>query len=303
VRRSVDANDFEAGSHERHQHTPAAARDFQYPPTLASSQVQVQRQIILEPKYVVQPSELSVIPGLIGSQKCARTRYSVTRHAFKRTYLRVRFDAMVFDMDGVLLDSEPLHFKALATVLGAEGVELAMPEFEEFIGTTTESMFLELVARHALARPVSDYIARYDTEILRLLRDPRPPAPGVLELLSAARSTGLRLALASSSRRVWIDATLRSIGLAYAFDAIASGDQVTHSKPHPEIYLLAAERLAVAAERCLAIEDSPNGVQSARRAGMSVIGVRTPYTAHLHLDGVLYTVDSLTEVNLLQTLQ
>jgi beta-phosphoglucomutase-like phosphatase (HAD superfamily) len=102
---------------------------------------------------------------------------------------------------------------------------------------------------------------------------------------------------------VWIDATLRSIGLEGTFETIVSGDDVTHSKPDPEIYLAAAARLAIAPDRCLAIEDSPNGATSAHRAGMQVIGVRTPYTAHLRLDGVLYIVNSLTEVDLPQTLQ
>jgi HAD superfamily hydrolase (TIGR01509 family) len=206
-------------------------------------------------------------------------------------------------MDGVLLDSEPLHFRALETVLGLDDVPLRMAEFEEFIGTTTEAMFATLIARHQLPRSIAEYTGFYDKEILILLEQPHAAADGAVDLLSSARTLGLRVGLASSSRRLWIDATLRSIGLVDAFDAIVSGDEVTHSKPDPEIYLLAAQRLAVAPERCLAIEDSPNGAASAHRAGMTVIGVRTPYTAHLSLDGVLYAVDSLAEVDLAQTLQ
>jgi beta-phosphoglucomutase len=80
--------------------------------------------------------------------------------------------------------------------------------------------------------------------------------------------------------------------------ALVSGDDVGRSKPDPEIYLLAAQRLGIAPIRGLAIEDSPNGVQSARRAGMAVLGVRTTYTAHLQLDGVIDTVDSLADVDL-----
>jgi beta-phosphoglucomutase-like phosphatase (HAD superfamily) len=99
---------------------------------------------------------------------------------------------------------------------------------------------------------------------------------------------------------VWIDATLGSIGLADAFDVIVSGDDVVRGKPEPEIYLLAAERLGVAAERCVAIEDSPHGVQSAHRAGMFVLGVRTPVTAHLPLDGAHRVVDSLADLDLSQ---
>ena len=223
---------------------------------------------------------------------------------FKRTYLRVaRFEAIVFDMDGVLLDSEPLHFEALTAVLAADGLRLSITEFQTFIGTTTRAMFATLIDRYGLPRLSSEYIALYDAEILRILGQPHPPAPGAIDLLATARTCGLRVGLASSSRRVWIDATLRSIGLEGTFETIVSGDDVTHSKPDPEIYLAAAARLAIAPDRCLAIEDSPNGATSAHRAGMQVIGVRTPYTAHLRLDGVLYIVNSLTEVDLPQTLQ
>jgi beta-phosphoglucomutase-like phosphatase (HAD superfamily) len=90
--------------------------------------------------------------------------------------------------------------------------------------------------------------------------------------------------------------------MSEAFDAIVSGDEASVGKPDPEIYLLAASRLEVDPTRCLAIEDAPNGVASARAAGMTVIGVRTPYTAHLTLDGVLQTVDSLADLDLRQFL-
>lgn len=206
--------------------------------------------------------------------------------------------AIVFDMDGVLLDSEPLHFEALGAVLGRDDVHLSSEENEAFIGATAEATFSTLISRYALPRSMAEYIDLYDAAVLKVLADPRPPAPGVTDLLAAARGLDMRLALASSSRRLWIDATLRSLELSRAFDVVVSGDDVAHGKPEPEIYLLAAKRLGVAPERCLAIEDSPNGVLSAHRAGMTVIGVRTAYTAHLELPGAAQIVDALPEVDL-----
>ena len=140
--------------------------------------------------------------------------------------------------------------------------------------------------------------ARYDELLLRVLHQPHPPARGVTALLERLRELGVRLAVASSSRRMWVAATLQSLGLADAFDELITGDDVDRGKPDPSIYLLAAQRLGVAPDRCVAIEDSPNGVQSARAAGMTVLGVRTEYTAHLHLDGVARTVDSLADLDL-----
>lgn len=209
-----------------------------------------------------------------------------------------RFEAVIFDMDGVLIDSEPLHFAVLSELLKRAGHILTRTENENFIGTTSEAMFSTLIARHGLAGSVSEYIARYDEMLLHVLQQPHAPAPGVVALIARLRELGKRLAVASSSRRPWVDATVQSLGLAGVFDVVVTGDDVECGKPDPAIYLLTAQRLSVSPEWCVAIEDSPNGVESARLAGMTVLGVRTEYTAHLHLDGVARTVDSLADLDL-----
>jgi HAD superfamily hydrolase (TIGR01509 family) len=210
-----------------------------------------------------------------------------------------RFDAIIFDMDGVLIDSEPLHFEVLNQVLAADGHALGRAENEEFIGVTNETMWQRLIARRGLLRPMADYQAQFDEILLSVLLEPRDPAPGVMALVQRGRDLGMRLGVASSSRRMWIDATLRALGLSAAFDTVISGDDVERGKPDPQIYLLAAQRLGIAPRRCLAIEDSPHGVQSASAAGMAVLGIRTPYTAHLHLEGAERIVDSLAELDLI----
>ena len=209
-----------------------------------------------------------------------------------------RFQAIIFDMDGVLIDSEPLHFEVLNDVLAMDGQTLSRAENEEFIGATTEAMWQTLITRRGLVRSMDDYKERYDQRLLGKLRGPRRPSPGVMALVQHGRELGLCLGVASSSRRLWIEATLRSLGLSSTFDAVVSGDDVERGKPDPRIYLLAAQRLGVEPACCLAIEDSPNGVQSARGAGMAVLGIRTPYTAHLSLDGALRIVDSLADLDL-----
>jgi HAD superfamily hydrolase (TIGR01509 family) len=159
-------------------------------------------------------------------------------------------------------------------------------------------MFSTLIARHGLSGTVDEYIARYDEVLLRVLHEPHAPAPGVTALMARLRELGMRLAVASSSRRAWVEATIQSLGLADAFDVVVTGDDVERGKPDPAIYLLTAQQLGVSPARCVAIEDSPNGVQSARAASMTVLGVRTEYTAHLHLDGVARAVDSLADLDL-----
>jgi HAD superfamily hydrolase (TIGR01509 family) len=159
-------------------------------------------------------------------------------------------------------------------------------------------MWTTLIARRGLREPRDVYEARYDAAVLRILDRSWPAAPGVAALVRRLQELGVRLAVASSSKRAWVMATLRSIGLADNFPVVVCGDDVSYGKPDPEIYLLAAERLAVVPKQCLAIEDAPNGVLSARRAGMAVLGVRTPMTRHLRLDGVQRVVDSLAELDL-----
>src|SRR5712691_702882 len=120
------------------------------------------------------------------------------------------FEAVIFDMDGVLIDSEPLHFAVLSELLERAGHTLRRSENEQFIGTTSEAMFATLIARHGLSGTVAGYIERYDEMVLRVLRQPHAPAPGVSVLIARLRELRKHLAVASSSRRAWVDATIRS---------------------------------------------------------------------------------------------
>ncbi len=203
--------------------------------------------------------------------------------------------AVVFDMDGVLLDSEPLHHTVLNEVLAAEGKALSFEEYRRYIGTTLEYTWGDVIERYALTGSLADYIQRYDDGILESYRQHSVIAPGVHRLLDMLEEQGLRRAVASSSRTSWVEGALETLGIRRHFELIVSGNMVTHSKPHPEIYLLAAERLGVDPRRCLAIEDSPKGTASARAAGMTVVGVRTEYTAHLSLEGAAVVLDSLEQ--------
>jgi len=204
-------------------------------------------------------------------------------------------EAVVFDMDGVLLDSEPLHHIVLNEVLAAEGKTLSFDEYRPYIGTTLEFTWSDIIHRFRLDGAIDRYILRYDEGILESYRRHSVIAPGVRRLLDLLAQRGLRRAVASSSRTSWVEAALETLGIRDDFELLVTGDMVTHSKPDPEIYLLAAERLGIDPHRCLAIEDAPKGVVSARAAGMTVVGVRTEYTAHLSLDGAAVVLDSLEQ--------
>jgi HAD superfamily hydrolase (TIGR01509 family) len=192
----------------------------------------------------------------------------------------VRFQAIVFDMDGVLTDSEPRHFEALNTLLAEFGTRLAEADYAHLAGHHGDYTWRWLVDRFGLAVDFDEWRDRYDPIIVSLLRRPAAPLPGIRALAGVARSRGLRLALASTSRTSWITAVLASLRMEGAFDTVVSGDMVMHGKPAPDIYLLAAERLSLAPHHCLAIEDSAPGVQAAKTAGMYTIQLRaTPQAA------------------------
>lgn len=205
------------------------------------------------------------------------------------------FDAVVFDMDGVLLDSEPLHHIVLNEVLATEGKQLSFEEYRPYIGTTLEYTWSDVIRRFDLQGPIDRYILQYDEGILESYQQHSVIAPGVRGLLDLLTERGIRRAVASSSRTSWVEAALETLGIRADFELIVTGDMVTHSKPHPEIYLLAAERLRLDPRRCLAVEDSPAGTASATAAGMAVVGVRTEYTGGAPLSGAMVVLDSLEE--------
>lgn len=209
-----------------------------------------------------------------------------------------RFQAVIFDMDGVLVDSEPLHLEALNEVLAAEGHRLTEAEYLAYVGVADE--WADLIRRKGLRHAPEHYRERYHQAVLRALRRPLRPQPGVAALLDGVRARGLKVGLASSSRREWVAATLAALGFADRFDAVVSGEMVSRGKPAPDIFLLAAERLGVPPERCLVVEDAPAGVAAAKAAGMTVVAVRTPYTAGARLDAADLVLESLAGVGLEQ---
>jgi beta-phosphoglucomutase family hydrolase len=209
-----------------------------------------------------------------------------------------KIDAVIFDMDGVLVDSEPLHHDALNDVLAEYGHHYTEEQGKELMGTTFDDTWRIVTARLPGLPDVELLKAKYDRSVVALVLQKATPRPGVHSLLAALKAQGLRLALASSSKRAWIDATLSAIGVDGTFSPIISGDMVARGKPAPDIFLLAAQQLGVPPERCLVIEDSPKGIEAARAAGMPVVAVRTRYTQGMDLPDANIILDSLEEFDI-----
>ncbi len=185
-----------------------------------------------------------------------------------------RMRAAIFDMDGLLIDSEPLWRKAEVEVFGTVGLSLTEAECEATTGLRID----EVVAFRHAQRPWDDppepaIVARIVDRVIELVSARGMPLPGVEHAIARCRADGLRLALASSSPRRLIDATLARLGLANTFEVIASAEDDRLGKPHPAVFLRCAEMLGVPPTACLVLEDSLNGVIAAKAARMTCVAV------------------------------
>ena len=184
--------------------------------------------------------------------------------------------AVIFDMDGVLVDSEPIHTEVLQGILTDEGFDYSIEEvLHDGLGRSFPSQMGDLILRLGLDKPLEHYAARFEEEILRRLSEEAEPSPGAARLLDDLKQRGYKLGLASSSSSGIVHGTLAILGFQGCFEVVVSGDMTEASKPAPDIFLLAAERLGVQPQECVVVEDSPRGVEGAKRAGMFVVAVRS----------------------------
>jgi HAD superfamily hydrolase (TIGR01509 family) len=190
-----------------------------------------------------------------------------------------RFSAVIFDMDGVLADSEPLYLQGINEVLNDFGLAITEEDHNELLGAAVGPTWDFIFAKYSPLAPYDECVARYDQTMVRLLSAPREPLPGVRELLSELEQRGIPRAVASSSWPNWVEALLRSTGLDGSFDVAVSSTAVKNGKPAPDIFLHTAEKLRVEPSLCVVIEDSRTGVLAAKAAGMYAVQLRAASTA------------------------
>lgn len=205
--------------------------------------------------------------------------------------------AVIFDMDGVLLDSEPLHYEAVRVILAEQGVDFPLEDYFRYLGTTLTSTWDDLCERYPITMRFEDFEARYNADVLAQYQAGAPLIRGARELVAELRVAAIPIAVASSSHRMWVEAALSGAGLREHFEHTTAGDEVSNGKPSPEIYLKAAEQLGLDPADCIAVEDAPAGVESAVAAGMKVVLVRSDLTNDLDLTSN-WQVDDLTQFQL-----
>jgi HAD superfamily hydrolase (TIGR01509 family) len=199
-------------------------------------------------------------------------------------------------MDGVLVDGEPLHYRAFSRLLADEGLSYSLERHKASMGTKGD--WPELVTEFGLRKSADYYLPVYSDYVMAEYAACDMPLPGAVKAVDGLRARNVPVAVASSSRRPWVETCLRSMGLGGSFDVVVTGSEVSRGKPDPEVYLLAAERLGADPARCLAIEDAPFGILAAHAAGMICWAVRTEYTADIELPGPEREMQSLLEFDL-----
>jgi len=209
-------------------------------------------------------------------------------------------EAVIFDMDGVLIDSEPIHVGIEKLLFNKLGIDVSETVHRSYMGASNEFMYSDLRSRFKLSESVteliesdelfrSDYFHRLDTI---------PANDGLISLLGQIKTAGLKLAVATSSSPEIANLLLNKCGIAPFFDAIVTTSEAGKSKPSPDVYLLAAKKIGVSPEDCIVFEDSPNGLLSAKSAGMFCVVIQSDSELIQKLSKADYLIQSFTEITL-----
>jgi HAD superfamily hydrolase (TIGR01509 family) len=207
--------------------------------------------------------------------------------------------AVIFDMDGVIIDSEPKHIKFEQELFHSLGAAVNRKEHLRFIGTTSQYMWDCIKRKYKLEQTVDELVRLDRDKYFEFLinDDSLAPISGVNELIAKLKKDNLKLAIASSSPIEVIKYVISKLGLAEYFDLVVTGDYVTRSKPYPDIFLYAAEKLSIEPINCLVIEDSENGVNAAKNADMKCLGFKNLNSGNQDLSRADMIIENFNEFN------
>jgi HAD superfamily hydrolase (TIGR01549 family) len=210
-------------------------------------------------------------------------------------------EAVIFDMDGVLIDSEPFHLVVNEKIFSNLAINLSEDEYHDFIGTTHKDMWTTIKNRYNLPQGVPelvnmqvsgniDYIKNEEIESIKI--------KGVTDLLSRISREKIKIGIASSSPTEVIDLVIKKLGISGYFSSVVGGEEIKRGKPAPDIFLKAAERLKKEPTDCIVIEDSKNGTLAAKAAGMKCIGFKNPNSGNQDLTKADLIIENYKSLNI-----
>lgn len=205
--------------------------------------------------------------------------------------------AFIFDMDGVIIDSEPIHFDVDIRTMSYLGAPISQEQLERFVGMTNPEMWAIIKDEYNLTQSVDEIIDyQLSTKLTQLRELDIEPIEGIRELIADLSNHQIPMAIASSSPKLFINEVLLKFQLQSYFDFVVSGEEVAQGKPAPDVYLEAARLLDVRPSDCIVLEDSRNGITSAKSAGMKCIGYVNENSGNQDLSAADLIVTSIKEI-------
>jgi len=211
--------------------------------------------------------------------------------------------AVIFDMDGVIVDSEPIHIEAEKQTLLKHGVKITTEELRTYTGTTAEFEFNDLIRKYRLKTTAKTLFDEKEVIMFRLLEERTKPTKGVIDLIKILKQQGFKLGIATSGHRKLAHYYLNRLGIESLFDTVVCAEDITRSKPDPEIFLKAAQKLGIEPAKCVVIEDAKLGTAAAIKAGMKCIGYRNPNSGNQDLSKADWIVTDFTKLDFQELLK
>ena len=206
---------------------------------------------------------------------------------------------VIFDMDGVIVDSEPIHYRIFKKYSRELGFEIPDEEYNTFIGSNNRAIYTILKQKYNLKPETEEMIKTYEkrcNEYYDTAQDEKP-IKNVDILIKQLHSEGIKLAIASSSPIESINAVTKLFDLKEYFDRLVSGSRLSSPKPAPDIFLMAAGQLGLEPSECAVVEDSQNGVTAAKAAGMKCIGFKNKNSGNQDISSADIIIDSFEDIS------
>ncbi|MCD6567145.1 MAG: HAD-IA family hydrolase [Dehalococcoidia bacterium] len=209
---------------------------------------------------------------------------------------------VLWDLDGVIVDSASYHFDAWKETFAKRGKDFTREDFNEFFGTRNDFIIRNAMGDSVGEKDIELMTGEKETRFRERIKGNVKAFPGAIELLTAVKKGNFKLGLVSSAPRKNVDLVLDELGIRDYFNCITTGREARESKPSPEIFLLAAEKCGAEPRHCIVIEDSPSGIKAARGAGMKCLAVTTTHKKEA-LSQANRRTDSLEEIDLITLIQ
>ena len=200
---------------------------------------------------------------------------------------------VVFDLDGVMIDSEAISIKVWRNILNQHNAAISDEDYGKIIGMASIPATEFIIKQSGVKLDTIEMLKRHWDDLIIAIQNHGAAEAGLFNILDCFAALSLPLAVASNSPSIYVHSTLKAIGVSDRFKSVTCADEISHSKPHPEIYLKAAKSINVAPEQCLAIEDSPVGLQAALAAGMRCIIIQNGHIKNPDYNGAFSQYPSL----------